>query len=89
MNRIVFTMDAQGFISGICADAPVEVFINCPHVPADRVYRYGSLQIGPEHVRAAIGGFAVGHLADGTADLVEGDGTGRNPPSKPNLKVVE
>lgn len=84
--RIVITLDQHGEIAAICADAPCEVYINCPHVPADRVYRYDA-PIGPEHVRAAIGGYAIGHAADGT--LGEGDGTGKLPPLRPRVGVAE
>lgn len=88
MNRVVITLNHNGELSGICADEPVEIFINCPHVPRDRVYQYGSAEFGPQHVRAAIGGYPVGHIADGTANIAPADGSGKRPPSTPKLRPV-
>lgn len=83
--RICVTLTEHGEIAAICADAPVDVFIVDPTVPHDRVYQYGA-EIGPQHVRDAIGGYAIGHSADGT--LGEGDGTSRRPPIRPRLAAV-
>lgn len=66
MNRITLTFDEGGSIVRICSDEPVEVFFVSPHTPHDRVYLYGSNDVGPQYVREEIGGFAVGHADDGT-----------------------
>jgi hypothetical protein len=60
MKRITITMDGRGFIHRICADEDVEVYIVCPDVPSDRVYRWSSLKVGPEQVDEEIGGWPVG-----------------------------
>lgn len=83
--RLCVTLTEHGEIATICADAPVDVFIVDPKAPADRVYQYEP-EIGPEYVRMEIGGYAIGHAADGT--LGEGDGSGRRPPIKPRLGAV-
>lgn len=64
MNRIVITFDEDGYISSVCADQPIQVFFNSPHTPGDRVYLYGSVNIGAQHVQDAIGGHPVGHSKD-------------------------
>lgn len=60
MKRITFTMGERGLIHRICADEEVEVFIVSPHVPRDRVYRWSSLQVGPQQVNEEIDGWPVG-----------------------------
>jgi hypothetical protein len=87
MNRIAISLNAHGEFSGIASDGPVEVFIVDPNCPSDRVYQYESVEVGVQHVQALIVGYAVGHAHDGR--LLEGDGTGRRPPSKPILKAVK
>ena len=87
MNRVAIVLDQNGEFAGVASDEPIEFMIVAPHCPRDRVYLYESIDIGPEHVRALIGGFAVGHWADGT--LGDGDGRGKLPPSKPILRVVD
>jgi hypothetical protein len=61
MDRITFTLDECGRIVRICADQEVEVYIVCPDVPRDRVYRWSSTQVGPEHVEEEIGGWPIGN----------------------------
>lgn len=85
MNRVAVVLNSHGEIARIVADAPVEVLIVDPNAPADRVYSY-QVGTGPHLVRQEVGGFAVGHAADGR--LGEGDGTGRRPPSRPSLTLV-
>jgi hypothetical protein len=60
MKRITFTLDERGLIRSICADEEVEVYIVSPHVPRDRVYRWSSLRVGPEHVDEEIDGSPIG-----------------------------
>ncbi len=60
MNRITFTLDKNGDILRICADEHVEVFIVCPSVPRDRVYRWSSLLAGREGVDDEIAGWPIG-----------------------------
>lgn len=85
LNRVVITLNERGDLVGVCADSPVQVLINCPSCPADRVYEYEAA-IGPQHVQREIGGYPVGHAYDGTLGI--GDGTGKRPPSKPPLRLV-
>jgi hypothetical protein len=85
MNRLTITLTPNGEIDTICADSPLDVYIVAPHVPHDRVYLYGSTQIGPQFVQEQIGGFAVGHSGDGTLGDFE---SSHLPPSKPTLRVV-
>jgi hypothetical protein len=60
MKRITFTLDERGLIHRICADEEVEVYIVSPDVPRDRVYRWSSLRVGPEHVDEEIDGWPIG-----------------------------
>jgi hypothetical protein len=60
MKRITFTFDERRLIRSICADEEVEVYFVSPHVPRDRVYRWSSLRVGPEHVNEEIEGWPVG-----------------------------
>jgi hypothetical protein len=60
MKRITLTMNDRGLIERICADEEVEVYIVCPNVPRDRVYRWSSLRVGPEQVDEEIEGWPVG-----------------------------
>jgi hypothetical protein len=87
MNRICIVLNEHGEFTDIAADQPLEIYVVCPHCPADRVYQYGAADFGPEHVRKLIGGFAIGHLHDGTFGM--GDGTGKRSPSRPALTVVK
>lgn len=85
--RIAITLDERGDIVSICADQPVEVYTVSPHTPGDRVYLMSEVDIGPQHIRAAIGGYAIGHNRDGT--LSDGGPVSpRLPPIKPALSVV-
>jgi hypothetical protein len=59
---ITFTMDERGLIHCICMDEEVEVYIVCPSVPKDRVYRWSSLRVGLEQVDAEIDGSPVGNM---------------------------
>lgn len=81
MNRVCITQDKNGDITGICADEPVEIYFVNPHLPHDRVYLYMAADFGPHHVRAAIGGYPVGHAGDEISP--------RLPPSKPHIRAVE
>ena len=60
MDRITITLDENGHVVRICADAEVEVYLVSPHVPRDRVYRRGSLRVGREGVDDEIDGWPVG-----------------------------
>ena len=85
MNRLTITLTVHGEIDTICADSPLDVFIVCPHVPHDRVFLYGAVNIGPQHVQEQIGGYAVGHGGDGTF----GEFTApHKPPSVPGIRLV-
>lgn len=88
MNRITLTLDRNGDIDRICSDEPVEVYFVSPHTPADRVYLYGGVEVGPQFVRQEIGGFAVGHADDGTLSTSEMVSP-KLPPSRPSLKPVD
>ncbi len=59
MNRIAITLDENGHVVGIRADAEVEVYLVSPSVPRDRVYRWNSLRTGREGVDEEIGGWPV------------------------------
>jgi hypothetical protein len=85
LNRLTITLTPNGEIDAICADSPLEVYIVAPHVPHDRVYLYGSTQVGPQFVQQQIGGYAVGHAGDGTLGEFE---AAHLPPSKPALTIV-
>lgn len=86
-NRVTLTFDEGGGIVRICSDEPVEVYFVSPHTPHDRVYLYGSTDVGPQHVREEIGGYAVGHAHDGTIGGEDGAAP-RLPPSRPALRPV-
>jgi hypothetical protein len=64
MNRVTITFEKNGDIGRICSDAPIELYFVCPHIPEDRVYLYGGVEVGPKFVRREIGGYAVGHAND-------------------------
>lgn len=85
MNRITLTLD-RGNVVKICSDEPVDVYFVDPAVPHDRVYLYGSVEVGPQFVRREIGGYAVGHAHDGTLD-VGGPICPRLPPSRPAIEL--
>ena len=87
MNRITLTMNQNGEIVRICSDEPVEVYYVSPHTPHDRVYLYGSVFVGPQHVREEIGSYAVGHATDGTLNVGE-PVSPKLPPSRPTLRSV-
>ena len=85
MNRVVIKLTKNGEFDGVCSDEPVEVFVVDPNCGADRVYLYGAAEIGPQHVRREIGGYAVGHAEDGTL----GDFTApKLPPSERKLRLI-
>lgn len=87
MNRVTITLNEGGDIVRICSDEPIECFFVSPHTPEDRVYLYGSVDVGPQHVREEIGGFAVGHADDGTL-ATDGPISPKLPPSRPALQVI-
>lgn len=95
-NRVCIVLNEENFFEGYVSDEPVEFFVVAPHCPKDRVYQFGSGEHGPEHVRKLIGGYPVGHIADGTLSaetpdgeiIGEPDGRGKLPPSRPALTVV-
>ncbi|WP_426954177.1 hypothetical protein [Muricoccus radiodurans] len=60
MKRITFTVNERGGIARICADEEVEVYIVDPKVPRDRVYRWSSLEVGPDKVDEEIDDWPVG-----------------------------
>ena len=60
MDRITITLDENGHVVRICADAEVEVYLVSPHVPRDRVYRWSSLRTGREGVDDEIAGWPIG-----------------------------
>jgi hypothetical protein len=85
--RIAITLTEHGEIKSIASDAPAEVYIVQPNCPRDRVYLY-SQDVGPEHIRAAIGSYAIGHAADGTLD-VGLPVSPKLPPISARLAIVE
>jgi hypothetical protein len=86
-NRVTVTLDPHGQIIRVCSDEEIEFFTVAPHVPHDRVYRYGAVEVGPQFVREEIGGYAVGHAADGTLS-VGLPISPKLPPSKPAIRTV-
>ncbi len=86
-DRVCIVLNEHGEIVAIAADGDTEVLIVDTATPADRVYSYGAVKRGPQHVQEHVGGYAVGHAADGR--LGDGDGTGRRPPSRPKLRPVK
>lgn len=86
MNRVAIILDEHGQFSGVVADSEIEFFVVQPSCERDRVYRYSSGQFGPQHVQAAFDGRPVGHIDDDT--LSGGTGYGKEPPSRPELKIV-
>ncbi len=60
MNRVAITLDENGHVVGIRADAEVEVYLVSPSVPRDRVYRWSSLRTGRAAVDEELGGSPVG-----------------------------
>jgi hypothetical protein len=60
MDRIAITLDENGNVVGIRADAEVEVYLVSPSVPRDRVYRWSSLRVGRDDVDEEIGGWPIG-----------------------------
>jgi hypothetical protein len=88
MTRITITLDEHGQFTRICSDEAIEIYIVAPHVPHDRVYLYGSVEVGPQYVREEIGGYAVGHADDWTLAGPDDAASPRLPPSKPSLRAV-
>lgn len=60
MNRVVFKYDERGLITRICADKEVEVYIVSESAPHDRVYRWSSLEVGPDKVGEELDRWPVG-----------------------------
>ena len=90
MNRIAIVLDARGEIDRIVSDAPVRVFMVCDHAPDDRVYEMtadGTVEIGPEKMRAVLRDDPIGHAHD-SHFLGSGHGP-RKPPSRPPLNLVK
>jgi hypothetical protein len=87
LNRVAIILDEHGEFSGMVADSPIEFFVVQPSCRRDRVYKYESGEIGPQHVQAAFAGNPVGHLGDGMLD-VGIEPTLKLRPSKPNLSLV-
>ena len=88
MNRVTLTFDKNGELHRICSDEPIELYWVDLKCPADRVFLYQAVQVGPQFVREEIGGYSVGHTNDGT--LETGDPVSpRLPPSRPTLRVVD
>lgn len=85
MNRVVINMDVEGLFE-VFSDEPIEFYVVCDHVPADRVYQMEP-EVGVEKVRAQLGCNPVGHIND---DQPFGRGYGpRKPPSKRKFEVVK
>lgn len=84
MIRVAIEMNERGELVSVASDGEIQCLIVCPHVPRDRVYDF-SVE-GADKLRELVGGYAIGHAADGT--LGEGDGTGKRPPSRPHFKLV-
>lgn len=87
MNRVTITLDSNGDIDRVCSDEAIEFYFVSPHTPEDRVYLYEAVHVGPQHVRAEIGGYAVGHADDGTLET-GGVVSPKLPPSRPPLLPV-
>jgi len=71
MDRITITLDENGHVVRICADAEVEVYLVSPHVPRDRVYQGGLAADGPRGRRRGdrpLGPSATGVTGPGGAD---------------------
>jgi len=95
VNRVTLTLDHKGDITRICSDEPVELYFVNPHTPHDKVYLYGSVEVGPQFVQQEIGGYAVGHATDGTLTVGEPvspfsreRSERKLPPSRPKLRVI-
>lgn len=90
MNRIAILLNGAGEFAGVCSDEPVAVFIIDPNAKSDRVYHYGSTQVGPGFVDQATAGFigdlsghSLGHA--GSAMLARPQ---KPAPPKPSLRIV-
>lgn len=81
MNRVAIVMSPEGNIEQICSDEPIDILIIDPAQPHDKVYKFASVDIGPEHVHAHVNGHAVGHTDDHRRPHL--------PPSRPHLRVVD
>lgn len=85
MNRVVINMDARGCFE-VISDEPIELYIVCDHVPADRVYQMEP-DVGVEKVTAQLRNDPIGHRND---DNPLGRGYGpRKPPSKRKFEVIK
>jgi hypothetical protein len=54
MNRVAITLNQHNDVVRVSSDEPIEFYFVCPHLPHDRVYLYGAVKVGPQHVRGAI-----------------------------------
>jgi hypothetical protein len=89
MNRVAITLNQYNDVVAVSSDEPIEFYFVCPHVPHDRVYLYGAVNVGPQHVHADIGGYAVGHRNDGTfPEYQTGPTSPKLPPSRPHVGLV-
>ena len=66
--RIAIVLNVHGEPAEFAADGDIELLIIDPNCPADRVYRYGSVDIGADRVDALIDGYPIGHANDALAD---------------------
>jgi hypothetical protein len=87
LNRVTVTLDPRGQIVRVCSDQEIEFFCVAPHVPDDRVYLCGAVDVGPQFVQQEIGGYPVGHEADGTL-RVGLPISPKLPPSKPAIRSI-
>jgi hypothetical protein len=88
LSRVTITLKANGDIDRVCSDEPIELYFVSPHTPEDRVYLFAAVNVGPQHVRQEIGGFAVGHADDGTLQT-GGPVSPKLPPSRPQVRPVQ
>ena len=70
MNRVAIILNEHGELQSVASDRQVQCFIVCPHCPRDRVYEY-RVDVGVQHVQAAIGGYPIGHAHDGMETALE------------------
>ena len=67
--RIAIVINEHGEPIEFAADGEIELLIIAPNCPADRVYRYGSVDIGADRVDALIDGYPIGHANDGLVNV--------------------